>query len=943
MYMFLFNTDQNIELTPFWSRFTTGATAATANTTRFAEVVAMPAITYGNTRGGFISACADIANRWRVPFAGPTITGIRINNIGTSACNIAKFGIYTNAANADTDTSNLLSNAVLSLSTFIINGNVSSIPSSTWSTYTYTSTNVGETMNANNGSLTILFPITMVNASVIRLGTISSIDTIINIRFNVSVTYDNGNTWELYDTYFASNGSSLNTETTQFINSNSTQIAKSNVYTLWKRKWRTAPTIDDANLPYYTFPYDITRDTIGLATVTSNLISVAFRNIDNDKACTRYLTKAGTMGTSLLNVTATDKPTPISFTITTDSNNYTADITYAFNSLQKTFGADATGISKAQITLTSKTNSIPGWFMNPDSGQFAFVDNQITGSNILFPVSIKKTVTNRFYIEWSSLSSANDFINAGSYAFASCISTTGGIPIGLPAYNDLWNDAFNNIRGTIFHFVGTISQSTLDFNAPWTNTYTCPPNILCVGTEYRLKGLSIGANGNPLNGWVGTGGGGGDYFVIPSIKSTNAFKNGTNSKAGQSIISIVIDTAEKSYINTISEFETHFLKVYENGIRLRNYTAQTGFGAFYASVTKPEDKPCCMGYALCGNFKVMATTITTANLDFVAPQNIPLSRKGHVGGNVNGRLMPNTPLSYCAMTTETMDNRGFTPSEIDTSIANMMNRWGIVKAFRYMRITNTAGTSGLFFSKLGLYSTKAAAKAETGSGAESSIQSITTARLGPNDGNRVLTTYLATTTAFTTLDTSLVVITVAPAGGYPTVIDLGNFHAPSYIRFGTMGTGGTTTHRLKLELSADNSTWVEHEMRFYDSSNVLRNTRDNQFIASTATDANKTGTYNCASGENGIFLIYNPAWDTEDNLGNDGLLLGVSSMNSNNTVSGSNVTVLANSSNAYILAPTVTMTANGTLPLVTDAFGAGKNAILTRWGAGSTGMFSTTT
>jgi hypothetical protein len=132
-------------------------------------------------------------------------------------------------------------------------------------------------------------------------------------------------------------------------------------------------------------------------------------------------------------------------------------------------------------------------------------------------------------------------------------------------------------------------------------------------------------------------------------------------------------------------------------------------------------------------------------------------------------------------------------------------------------------------------------------------------------------------------------------------------------------------------------------MRYYDSSNVLRNTRDDQFIASTAADTNKTGTYNCASGEPGIFLLYNPSWDTEENLGNDALLLGVSSMNPNNTVSGSNVTVLANSTNTYTLAPTVTMTANGTLQLVTNAFGSGKNAISTRFGASSTGMFSTTT
>jgi hypothetical protein len=231
----------------------------------------MPAVTYGNTKGGFISACADIANRWRIPFAGPTITGIRINNIGTSSCRIAKIGLYSNILDADSDTSNLLTHGILSGSSFYINGSVSGIAQNTWAGYGYATSNVGEIMNANNGSLSILFAngTVITNGGFIRIGVLSSPGTITNVRFNISVTYDNGNTWEPYDACFASNGSSLNTETSQFINSNSTQIAKSNVYTLWKRKWRTAPTIDDVNLPYYTFPYNITRDAIGLENITS--------------------------------------------------------------------------------------------------------------------------------------------------------------------------------------------------------------------------------------------------------------------------------------------------------------------------------------------------------------------------------------------------------------------------------------------------------------------------------------------------------------------------------------------------------------------------------------------------------------------------------------------------------------------------------------------------
>ena len=65
-------------------------------------------------------------------------------------------------------------------------------------------------------------------------------------------------------------------------------------------------------------------------------------------------------------------------------------------------------------------------------------------------------------------------------------------------------------------------------------------------------------------------------------------------------------------------------------------------------------------------------------------------------------------------------------------------------------------------------------------------------------------------------------------------------------------------------------------------------------------------------------------------------------MNPNNTLSGQNVTKLANSTNINSRAPVVSMTANGSLQLSVNAFGTGKSGILTRWGSNSTGMFSST-
>ena len=151
-------------------------------------------------------------------------------------------------------------------------------------------------------------------------------------------------------------------------------------------------------------------------------------------------------------------------------------------------------------------------------------------------------------------------------------------------------------------------------------------------------------------------------------------------------------------------------------------------------MTSTAERPCAYGYHLCGNFKINVPFVESKTCKAI--QNLTTAERGLSGQSLGSTSMPNTPLSYYANTTETMDYRGFTQDEVNTSMTNMMNRWGIIKAFRYMRITNTAGAASLFFTKLGLYSTKSAAKAETGSGIESCIKNITTAKLGPSDGNR---------------------------------------------------------------------------------------------------------------------------------------------------------------------------------------------------------------
>jgi hypothetical protein len=615
---------------------------------------------------------------------------------------------------------------------------------------------------------------------------------------------------------------------------------------------------------------------------------------------------------------------------------------------------DASGITNAGIIIGTKANCVPGWFMNPDSGQFALSDYQINTNNINFPISIKKSVTNRFYLEWTASAPA-DYIGTGNFGFVGGITSLSGSINGTSSYNNLWSSYYNNIRGTIFHCVGSIAQSTYSIQGyVATMPHAYRPYITSLDvdgfglTSLRLYGAHVSTG--IVASWAGGGGGSGDYIYYTRIRSTNIFKTGANSRAGPAIITVVVNTAAKSYITSLAEFDANYIQIYENGIKLTIQASTFAFKPFYVNVTSTTDRPCSYGYNLCGNFKINVPLIESAGNKGI--QSLTTTQRGYAQQGMYTSNMPNTPLSYYAQTTETMDDRGFTQAEVDASMANMMNRWGIVKAFRYMRFTNIAGTSDLFVSRFGLFSTKSAAK--TGAISESCLSQNGRPHLGAAERYGVLGG-ITLTNEFTSLNANDYVglfnsasafssIPFRRADGLPTIIDLEELCAPSYIRFGPMGTGSTTTHRLKLELSTDNITWVEHEMRYYDSSNTLRNTRDDQFILSfNSGDANKIGTYNCATGDDGIFLIYNPAWDTEENLSNDGLLLGVSSINSNNIISGSNVTTLANSTNIYTLAPTVTMTANGTLSLVANAFGPGKKGILTRWVAGNTGMFSTTT
>jgi hypothetical protein len=942
IYMFLYATDQQIELSTFNRPYYSCTAAPNASTTRFAEITAMPALTFGNTKGGFISACADIANKWRIPYAGPTITGLRINNIGSSSCTIAKIGLYSNINYADEDYNNLLTSSILTNAKFYINTsfsyNVDTTKGATWANYTYASSGVGETMNATNGLLTIIFATGTVigNAGFIKLGILSSNDIITNIRFNISFTYDYGNSWEDYDMCFCSNGSSLNTETNPVINGAGNQIAKNNIYTLWKRKWRIQT--DDVNLPYYTLPYDLSRDVLGLAAFsTTGLRNITLHNIDIDRAMKRYLTKLGNMGSTLLNIVMNDKEAGNSYvSITSANTDNSTETTYNYNSLQKTYGADAAGVIAAPIVFATRSESTSGWFMDPVSGQFGFCPPYSSGNNIAFTVGIKKTITNRFYIYWNGIGTASA-MNMGGIPYAGGIKSICNSLFFTTTSNNIWHEAFNNIRGTIFHWVGSIAQSNNGFGGDMTQ-YTWSPRFLTITNLLRLYGCTVLSNGSVVGGW---GDNNNSYIEYNRLKTTSLFKTTTQNSHGPCIISIVVDTHTNNYISSFNDLK-NYIQIYENGVKLDCIGLGYTFVPFYARVTNRTNTPCGFGYNLCGNFKACTTLIEDRGT-YASPSSFFINNKDRFMGSTNVTSSTDGPFSYYAKTTETMDNRAFTQTEINNSITNVMNRWGIIKPFRFMRITHTAGNVNLSFSQLGLYATRDAAIADSGTAANSwnCLYNITTVYMRRPDFNSILNVGTVTT-GFTTFNSSAA-LTFPPVDGLPTIIDLGDNYAPSYIRFSTMGTNSSTAHRLKLELSSDSKTWYEHEMRYYDSTGAIRNTRDHQFLSSFNNDANNTGVYNYLSGgAPGVFLLYNPLWDTEENIGNDSLLLSVSSMNPNNTVSSSDVITLANSSFISVTAPTVTMTANGSLTLVPNAFGSGKNAILTRWGNGN-GMFSTST
>jgi len=231
---------------------------------RFAEFAV---VTNDLQADDLLNLANDYANRWGVPFAGPTIKTFRLVNTGTADISIGYF-----AFGSTSDVSaNLISGAYNSATYAISSGGVSS--PGTWAGAGPTTTphqNI-----PSGGYLEVKLTSSIENAGFLQLGRV-----IFNsgARLVMDVNFTSGS-WERYDLWYHYNGVAVNATSRDFsqLGTDINIYAKNSVLMPWKQKYRTNPN-EKSDMPYNLPLYNISRESNSsyLSALSGNLIAITW-------------------------------------------------------------------------------------------------------------------------------------------------------------------------------------------------------------------------------------------------------------------------------------------------------------------------------------------------------------------------------------------------------------------------------------------------------------------------------------------------------------------------------------------------------------------------------------------------------------------------------------------------------------------------------------------
>ena len=371
------------------------------------------------------------------------------------------------------------------------------------------------------------------------------------------------------------------------------------------------------------------------------------------------------------------------------------------------------------------------------------------------------------------------------------------------------------------------------------------------------------------------------------------------------IFTVVIDTTVggTNFFNDDVTFET-YAKCYVNGKRINTSSRRTAGGTNYVTCTtnvgtSPTSYPSYFAQSSSLTYGISQVTDMTVAASGGNPSDSSVigsgvkystaSKNSVNSKSFNSFAVPNSRRKYAPWAntlimletkTESRSTSIYTSNDVDTHIANLSAKWGIVMAYRWITIKNI-GNVDFRFGKLGFYGSATEAGNDAGAGTAtdpktgaysnimrgftSGVSAITSsATIGSGGITAVMSNPYAWNSAGGAAPAvgAATCVTIEP-GGYVT-IDLGDSITCSHLLFGNFAsTGDVTLSRMTVNLTP---TLPESESKGIDVPHVLKLAGGSGYFglyspeirADTTAFVNNSGIHYSA----GVYLLFSSVWSS---------------------------------------------------------------------------------
>jgi hypothetical protein len=721
---------------------------------RFAEFAV---VTNNLQSDDLLNLANDYANRWCVPFAGPTIKKFRLVNTGSADISI---GYFSFGSSSDVSV-NLITNSAYNSATYAISsGSIST--AGTWASSTTTTTphqNI-----PSGGYLEVTLTSSIENCGFLQLGRV-----IFNsgARLVMDVNFTSGS-WERYDLWYHYNGAAVNASLTDFsqVGSNINIYAKNSALMPWKQKYRTNPN-EKSDMPYNLPLYNISRESdysSYLSTLSGNLMAITWDADRSVKYCQQESRTGQTFTENQIiqfknNGAASGFTTLSSLFTTISKSSMPQDGKYDLTNIEMTrYDYINPLLGKQYVSYSSADYEQSGYlditnfaqvFLDPVTLQSVFSAYQMNGSVMDWKMRIRKSLTGYYYLDspqsFDSGITIDGISGLTSRRFSSPLNSAVKHMFGLSVWDPLFGATIDRLdmekQFTICSFVcnGSLlyrghGQTTIgdamclfgDISNLSNTSQTGLPfsvsvsNSVCTGVIMQNFGSMRIRDSNDIK----------PTFLSPSytalrtctLSGTFSGEYAHPSQERLYIVTVVIDTTVAGSNSFASDSDMEkYAKIYINGKRINTSTRRVTIGSNYVTcttnVTNTTAWPPYFFTSSALTYNISQITDTTKNaaamkysMGRINPRYNSTSGKSF-NANVNGRPWPVERTSLCKGSnrtivletkTEHRKTSVYTTAEVDTHIKNLSTKWGIVMAYRWVTIKNT-GSVNFRFSRLGFY------------------------------------------------------------------------------------------------------------------------------------------------------------------------------------------------------------------------------------------------